>query len=70
MKGRTSFIIGPSPFHHSTADRIVVIVDGRIAESGTDAELIRAGRNATMSCTRGSSGTSTKKRKKPEDPGG
>ena len=43
MQGRTSFVIAHRLSTIKRADRILVIEDGRIAESGSHAELIRAG---------------------------
>jgi ATP-binding cassette subfamily B protein len=42
MKGRTSFIIAHRLSTIKRADRILVIENGRIAESGSHADLIRA----------------------------
>jgi ATP-binding cassette subfamily B protein len=43
MKGRTSFIIAHRLSTIKRADRILVIEDGKIAEMGSHAELLRAG---------------------------
>ena len=43
MEGRTSFIIAHRLSTIKRADRILVIEDGRITESGSHRELIRAG---------------------------
>jgi ATP-binding cassette subfamily B protein len=49
MKGRTSFLIAHRLSTIKRADRIVVVEAGRIAESGTHAELIgRRGRYYTL----------------------
>jgi ATP-binding cassette subfamily B protein len=42
MQGRTSFIIAHRLSTIKRADRILVIQDGRITESGSHRELIRA----------------------------
>jgi ATP-binding cassette subfamily B protein len=41
MKGRTSFVIAHRLSTIRRANRILVIQDGRIAEQGTHAELLR-----------------------------
>ena len=43
LKGRTSFVIAHRLSTVVSADRILVISDGRIAEQGTHAELLRLG---------------------------
>ena len=43
MKGRTSFIIAHRLSTIRNADRIMVVDGGRIAESGSHEELVRAG---------------------------
>ena len=60
MEGRTSFVIAHRLSTIKRADRILVIEDGRIAEMGTHAELLR-NEDITTACTPSSSATSWNK---------
>ena len=61
MAGRTSFVIAHRLSTIKRASRILVVENGRIAEQGTHAELLRRA-GTTTSCTRSSSARSARRR--------